>query len=72
MATISIKVPDSLNLRLESLSKEIDRNKSYLIRQAVEEYLEEKEDYLIALARLSKSEKKYDLEEVEKELDLEH
>jgi len=57
---------------LELLYKEIDSNKSYLTRQTEEEYLEEKEDYLIALARLSKSEKKYTLEEVEREIDLEY
>lgn len=70
MTTISFKVPDELNERLELLSKELDRNKSYMIRQAIEEYLEEKEDYLIALARLSRTEKKYSLEEVEKDLGL--
>lgn len=54
MTTISLRIPDALNSRLDHLSHEMDRNKSYLIRQAVEEFLEEREDYLVALARLSK------------------
>ncbi len=72
MTTISIRIPDSLDKRLNHLSHELDRNKSYLIRQAVEEFLEDREEYLIALARLSKNEKEYTLEEVEKKLGLDH
>lgn len=72
MNTISLRISDNLNKRLDHLSHELDRNKSYLIRQAVEEFLEEREDYLIALARLSKNEKEYTLEEVEKKLWLDH
>jgi len=72
MTTISLRIPDALNSRLDRLSHEVDRNKSYLIRQAVEEFLEEREDYLVALARLSKKEKEYTLEEVEKKLGLGH
>ncbi|MBY0292994.1 MAG: ribbon-helix-helix domain-containing protein [Alphaproteobacteria bacterium] len=69
---ISIRIPDNLDKRLNHLSHELDRNKSYLIRQAVEEFLEDREEYLIALARLSKNEKEYTLEEVEEKLGLDH
>lgn len=72
MTTISLRIPDALNERLDHLSHELDRRKSYLIRQAVEEFLEEREEYLTALARLSKNEKEYTLEEVEKKLGLDH
>lgn len=68
MRMISLRFPDDLDKKLENLSHELDRNKSYLIRQAVEEFLEDREEYLIALARLSKNEKEYTLEEVEKKL----
>lgn len=66
MTTISLRIPDTLNNRIERLFHEMDRKKSYSIRQALEEFLEEREDYLVALARLSKKEKEYTLEEVEK------
>ncbi len=72
MTMISVRIPEDLNKRLETLSHELDRKKSYLIRQAVEEFLEEREDYLVALARLGKNEKEYTLEEVEKKLGLDH
>lgn len=39
--------------RLDRLSKTIDRPKSQLINKAQEEYLEEYEDYLVALGRLN-------------------
>lgn len=48
----------------------MDRKKSYIIRKALEEFLEEKEDYLIALSRLARNEKEYSLEEAEKALGL--
>jgi len=72
MTTLSLRISDDLNERLEHLAHEIDRKKSYLIRQAVEEFLEEREEYLVALARLSRNEKEYTLEEVEKKLGLDH
>lgn len=72
MTTISFRLPDATNSKLEHLADELDRNKSYLIRQAVEEFLEEREEYLIAIARLAKNEKEFTLEEVEKKLGLDH
>ena len=39
--------------RLDRLAREIDKPKSQLINKALEEYLEEYEDYLIAIGRLN-------------------
>lgn len=71
MQTITAKLPDELYKRLGHLVEETERNKSYFIRQALEEFLEEKEDYLISIARMAKKGKRYSLEEIEKECDLE-
>jgi len=38
---------------LEDLAATIDRPKTYVIRKAIEEYLREYADYLIALERLN-------------------
>ena len=70
MHTITAKVPEDLYERLGHLAEETDRNKSYFIRQAIEDFLEEKEDYLIAMARIAKGGKRYTLEELEKECGL--
>ncbi len=72
MTTISVRLPDELNHRLDDLATEMDRKKSYIIRKALEEFLEEKEEYLIALSRLARNEKEYSLEEAEKALGLEN
>ncbi|MBN9543780.1 MAG: ribbon-helix-helix protein, CopG family [Alphaproteobacteria bacterium] len=70
MTNLTVRLPDDLHQRLETLCMETDRQKSYYIKQALEEYLEEKEDYLIALGRLTKPGITISLEEAEKELGL--
>ncbi len=71
MHTLTTKVSDPIHTRLENLAKTIDRNKSYLVRKAVEDFLEEKEDYLIAIHRLEQKGKRISLENLEKECGLE-
>ena len=48
MQTLSFQAPEAMNERLELFAKELDRSKAYLIRQAIEDYLEELQDYLEA------------------------
>lgn len=64
MATLSVRLPDDLYKRLETLCDEIDREKIYVIKQAIETFLEERGDELIAITRLMKNEKEFDLKEV--------
>ena len=49
---ISLRLPDNLLKPLEKLSESSERPRTYLIKKAVENYLEEYEDYQIALDRL--------------------
>ena len=51
--SVSIRLPDDVAKSLEHLSATIDRPKTYVIRKAIEEYLREYADYLIALERLN-------------------
>ena len=48
---VTMRLPKELASELDRIADIIDRPKSYLIRKALEEYLEEYEDYLIALNR---------------------
>jgi RHH-type rel operon transcriptional repressor/antitoxin RelB len=48
---VTMRLPDELASDLNRIADIIDRPKSYLIRKALEEYLEEYEDYLIAMNR---------------------
>jgi RHH-type transcriptional regulator, rel operon repressor / antitoxin RelB len=50
---VSLRLPEELAERLEKLSRSIDRSKTYIVTKALSEYLEEYEDYLIALHRLN-------------------
>ncbi|NMD09526.1 MAG: ribbon-helix-helix domain-containing protein [Phyllobacteriaceae bacterium] len=54
--SISIRIPDELAQSLESLAETIDSPKTYVIRKAIEEYLRDYADYLIALERLKDKE----------------
>lgn len=51
MATLTLRVEEQLDRKLRRLAKETERPKSYFIKKALELYLEEYEDYQIALAR---------------------
>lgn len=51
---LTIRLNNDLENRLISLSAKTGRPKSYYVRQAIKNYLEEKEDYLLAINRLEK------------------
>jgi RHH-type rel operon transcriptional repressor/antitoxin RelB len=50
---VSIRLPEDIAKRLDDLAKSLDRPKTYIVTKALREYLEEYEDYLIALHRLN-------------------
>lgn len=52
MSTINIRIPDELAGRLGMLADQTGRTKSYYIRQAIEEKLEELEDHYLAMQSL--------------------
>lgn len=49
---VSIRLPDEISHKLEDLASTIERSKTYIIRKAIESYLQEYADYLVALERL--------------------
>ena len=46
-----------MDKRLSQLAKETHRTKSYYVKRAVEEFLEDQEDYLLALSAMERVEK---------------
>jgi len=70
----SVRLEKNLEDRLTALSKSTDRSKSFYIKEAIQEYLDEYEELLVALSikeRIKKGlEKTYTFEEVQKELGL--
>jgi len=66
---IGLRDPE-LERRLEHLAQITGRNKSFYVRMAIHEFLEDREDYLLGLARLEQGGKRLSLKDVEKHLDL--
>ena len=50
--SITIRVPDTLALQIDELANTLDRSRGYLIKKAMEMYISEYADYLVALDRL--------------------
>lgn len=68
---VSVRLPDELEDKLEYLSEETGRSKSYYMKKALEKYLEDREDYLLAVARLEENNPRISYEKIRKELGLE-
>jgi len=64
---ISIRFSENIENRLNHLARETHRTKTFYIQRAVEDFLEEQEDYFLALAVQERiytgKEKLYSLEE---------
>jgi len=66
---ITIRLPEEVSEKLDDLSLEIRRKKSFIIKSALEQYLDEYADYQIALDRLKdKQDKIITSEDLRKEL----
>jgi len=50
--TVSFRIKDDFGSRLEELSKKTQRTKSFYLNEALERYLEDLEDYYIAVNTL--------------------
>ena len=71
MVTQSVRIPDELAGRLTSFAQEVRRSKSSLILEALERFLDEREDLEIALARFRDPAAEWvDHDEVKRELGL--
>lgn len=53
MAVIGIRLPEILEHKVEKAAKYLQRSKSFIVRKAIETYINEYVDYQIALERLN-------------------
>ena len=67
---LTIRLPRRMEERLARLAKKTGRPKSYYVRQALQDYLDEQEDYRIAVSRLEEDLPTIPLDEVAKKLGL--
>ncbi len=67
---LGIRLEPGLQKRLERLAKKTGRSKSYYAREAIRQYLEEREDYLLGISALERNEPTVSLEKLERRLGL--
>ena len=68
---LAIRLPAEIEHRLDVLAKKTGRTKSFYVREAVLDHLEELEDIYLSLERLEKPAKRWSLEDLENERDME-
>jgi RHH-type rel operon transcriptional repressor/antitoxin RelB len=68
---LAVRLDPSTEDKLNNLARETGRSKTYYVKQAIENFLEEREDYLLALAVLERDEPRKSLAEMRKDLGLE-
>ena len=67
---LTVRLSSKLETRLNKLAKRTGRPKSYFAKKALESFLDEQEDYLIALSRLENMMPSIPLDEVMRRLGL--
>ena len=68
---LAVRLSPDIEKRLDELSKKTGRTKTYYAREAIIEYIDDLEDYYLAVDRLGSPGRRWTMEEVEKELGLE-
>lgn len=63
---IALRLSADLDKRLGNLARKTHRSKSYFAREAIKHYIEDLEDYYLAMSVLENPGKIYTLDEVEK------
>jgi len=67
---ISIRLPSEIEERLNNLAKKTGRTKTFYVKEAVVNHLEDLEDIYDALERLSKPEKLWTLQEISRSINV--
>lgn len=67
---LGVRISKELDERLKALADKTHRSKSYYVKMAIQQFLDDQEDYLAALASYEKQGRHYSAQEVEKILGL--
>lgn len=65
---LAVRLPQEMQKKLEALARKTGCTKSYYARLAIGEFLDEQEDYYLAMACLERDSAGVPLDEVEKQL----
>ena len=69
---LAIRLPEDVENRLAQLAAKTGRTMTFYAKEAILEHLDEMEDKYLAIDRLENPGKRWTLDEMEQELDLEH
>lgn len=61
---LAIRLPEEIDVRLSALSKKTGRTKTFYAREALINYMQDMEDYYLAMDRLNNPSKTISLEEL--------
>ncbi len=67
---IAVRLDPTTDERLTRLANETGRSKSYYVKQAIDAFLEDREDYLLALSVLERDEPRKPIADVRRALGL--
>jgi RHH-type rel operon transcriptional repressor/antitoxin RelB len=67
---LAVRLPGSIDRRLDNLARKTGRTKSFYVKKAILDFLEDREDYLLGLSRLEQNTGRISLKEVARELGL--
>ena len=68
---LAIRLSSETEQRIDTLAKKTGRSKTYYIRKAIESFLEDEEDYLLAVSRLEEKNDRVSFEEVRRLVEIE-
>jgi RHH-type rel operon transcriptional repressor/antitoxin RelB len=68
---LSIRLPEEIEQRLEALAAKTGRTKTFYVREAIMEHLDEMEDKYVAISRLENPGRRWTQEELERDLGME-
>lgn len=68
---LTVRLSNEIEQRVAILSQKTGRSKSYYVRKAIEGFLDDQEDYLLALSRLEEKNKRIPFDEVKRLVEME-
>ena len=67
---LAIRLPEDIENRLAALAAKTGRTKTFYAKEAILEYMDDMEDKYLAINRMENAGKRWTLDELEQDLDL--
>lgn len=69
---LAVRLPEDIETRLTELAQKTGRTKSFYVREAILEHLDELEDKYLAVHRIENPGRRWNLDDMERGIDLEN